>query len=340
MAEAMSDEELFEDLRPGSSDEDETLPGKTTQQAAADDPDADLDPPFEDLSVGLDAALGATEEGAAPADGAPSDDDDISQHTERVQKRIMRERRLKQAERERAEAAEAQVAELAEKVNELSTKFSQIEQQGSKAKLAEQLTAAKSKLADLKTQYRQARVDGDVDAELRLHDEINEIDFQRRLMEAAAQQQAAAPARAAADTTPAAAAKPKAQPSPQTQAWLERNKGWYGKDAVLTAAAQAIDKEVFRESGYTPNDPEYFAELDRRMVKRGLRRPAASAARSPVAGAGGGGGAPTGDRPQSNRVTLTAADKATMRQFRLDPTNPAHVKQFAVEKRAASQRSE
>lgn len=46
--------------------------------------------------------------------------------------------------------------------------------------------------------------------------------------------------------------------------WHDRNKEWYGKDVVMTAAAKAIDQQLVNE-GYLPSDPDYFDVLDRRL---------------------------------------------------------------------------
>ena len=71
-------------------------------------------------------------------------------------------------------------------------------------------------------------------------------------------------------------------PSPAAMEWYERNKDWFNKDAVMTAGARAVDQQMVRD-GYTPNDPDYFEELDRRLQKEFPqklgRAPAAAPAR-------------------------------------------------------------
>lgn len=60
-------------------------------------------------------------------------------------------------------------------------------------------------------------------------------------------------------------------PNPYQQAWLAKNGDWYndperGEDAAI---AYAISQTLERD-GYPANDPEHFAELDRRLKKRGI----------------------------------------------------------------------
>lgn len=359
MANAASDDDLFEDLRPGETDDGQTVDiasaGGEGGAAGADEFGLD----HEDLAVGLDSQITASIEGtedqtdgtsgdvtaaaseSALAEGAepPEDDSDLDGYSEKVRKRIMRERRLTRQAREDAAAARAEAQAAQEAVAKLQADVHGIAREKQAREITAKLEESKGRVAALREKYRQARIDGDVDAELKIQEELSEADFERRLIEAAVRQQQQAAA--AGDTQAGAnAPAPRQQPAaaPQipetTKTWVERNAGWYGKDAVLTAAAQAIDKQMYAE-GLRPTSAAYFAELDRRMVARGLRKPGGAERRaaSPVASASGEPA--NGGRP-SNRVQITEADKKLMRSFRLDPNNPQHVKQFAIEKRAAN----
>ena len=55
-------------------------------------------------------------------------------------------------------------------------------------------------------------------------------------------------------------------PSPAAMEWYTRNREWFNKDAVLTASARVIDQQMVRD-GYSPDDPDYFEELDSRLKK-------------------------------------------------------------------------
>ena len=62
----------------------------------------------------------------------------------------------------------------------------------------------------------------------------------------------------------AQAPQPRRQPSPAAVEWYERNKDWFGKDAVMTSGAKAVDQQMVAD-GYSPTDPDYFEELDKRL---------------------------------------------------------------------------
>ena len=50
---------------------------------------------------------------------------------------------------------------------------------------------------------------------------------------------------------------------PKAQTWASENE-WFGKDTIRTAAALAIDAELKGE-GYSPDDEEFYNEVDRRL---------------------------------------------------------------------------
>jgi len=50
---------------------------------------------------------------------------------------------------------------------------------------------------------------------------------------------------------------------PKAQTWASENE-WFGKDTIRTAAALAIDAELKGE-GYSPDDEEFYKEVDRRL---------------------------------------------------------------------------
>lgn len=60
------------------------------------------------------------------------------------------------------------------------------------------------------------------------------------------------------------AAAPRPQPKPEAVEWASRNQDWFNKDRVMTVAAYTIDQAMVQE-GYSPSDPDYFEELDKRM---------------------------------------------------------------------------
>jgi hypothetical protein len=50
---------------------------------------------------------------------------------------------------------------------------------------------------------------------------------------------------------------------PRAVEWSQNN-DWFGKDRIMTAAALALDSEL-KEEGFSPDDPEFYNEIDNRI---------------------------------------------------------------------------
>jgi len=143
--------------------------------------------------------------------------------------------------------------------------------------------------------------------------------------------------------------------NPLTTEWKARNR-WFGNPKFVseTRYAALIDQEMAVE-GKSPHDPTYFTEWDRRIRERmpavhsrwrqesgeGGGGPRSPARRGPGSMLGGGQNQPAVRSAQQlaarGKVIITAADKESMRNFGLDPSNRAHLQQFARERLATNQ---
>lgn len=138
---------------------------------------------------------------------------------------------------------------------------------------------------------------------------------------------------------------------PLAQQWMSRNK-WF-KDPKFfseTIAVRSIDANLAK-AGMNVNDPEYYRALDREIqanmpdlkdkVARVFKTNGRATVRSSVAPVSRSGAAPVrsalGQQGKQGkmRVIITAEDKETMRNFKLDPGNPEHLKEFARNKARA-----
>ena len=54
-----------------------------------------------------------------------------------------------------------------------------------------------------------------------------------------------------------------AKVDPRAVEWSQNN-DWFGQDRVMTAAALALDAEL-KEEGFSPDDPEFYKEIDNRI---------------------------------------------------------------------------
>lgn len=279
------------------------------------------------------------EEGEQEPEGEVEEepDADLKSYSKKVQDRIARERRLVKRAREEADAAvsnerslriEAERRSLAAHKNLTEVLLVNIDSQ-IKAKTAEILAAKEI---------------GESAKEVEVQGELDDLRAKKRDIEgakASLENQAAEFERNAE----AAKAAKAAQVTPAAQDWLGRNR-WFGRKgfAAETLMARSIDNKLATERSDKAS-PEYFAELNRRIrqempdlvvkVKRVLKpQTNQPAVRSAVAPVSRSSASVRTDAAGKRRVTLDKVDIQTMRDHKLDPTNPRDVNAFAREKLA------
>lgn len=366
---AVIEDDTFENL-DGTPDTDAgDDPGNTGIQAEIDEGFEDLLSASETIEVeGMDPpeepeATDTTQQHGAAEEDDPDDDSKLS---ESIKKRIQRAKRVGEWEAEERvrEEMSQELTTWKQRAEEAEKRAQQASEQGGNTATASEpaeLTAMRDKLKAVKDKRRQAKVEGDVDAEEEADEQVRALDFQIRVLEATLAQQRQRQQRQGNTGTQDAGAARTNGTQPQLQAkqlsdgartniasWVERNAQWYGQTGFeeATAKAKEIDKELWAK-GYRPEDADYFTELDRRLMKSGVRRPGSTAASghsagSNVAPANGGGGdrsrsSNNGNSPSNggNRVRLSREDVQMMRSLKLDPTNKAVVAEWVRNGRGA-----
>lgn len=174
-------------------------------------------------------------------------------------------------------------------------------------------TATTATVTEAEREMRQAKLDGDIDAELIAQSKL--IDARTRLHDA---NQAKARAEAAV-VEPSNVVQ---GPTPAMNEWLNENRDWFDTDPAMKSAAMSAHQDAVRK-GIVPETPAYFALIDTKMraaypdyfddaeeareddpEPQPERRPAA---RAPVAGAAPRRNAgPSGGRPQAGKMKATA----------------------------------
>lgn len=231
-------------------------------------------------------------------------DDDFSKKT---RERIMRERRALHREREGRLAAEKRAADSDKELTELRAKFGD------------------SEIQALTQQLKEARANADTEREAEIMAKISEAGAKRG-------QRKEAPESTIVDDGP---------PNEALKSWIDANPWWHSTDpqyAERRAKILRINAELYN-NGEDEYSPDYYTEIDKRMADGGevTRQPERQPAPRPQRGAAGGGegGAARSNGGGNGRsVTITREDKEQMRRFKLDPANPAHLKQWAKQKRA------
>ena len=193
------------------------------------------------------------------------DEDDLSQYSASVRKRISKiTKKFRDEEEQRlaavefAESVKKQNDELKAKLDKLDTTY-----------VGEFDTRVQSQAAAAKEAYRKAYEAGDADALYEAQQTIsriameearlNQLKEQREQETKKAETNDAAPA-----TTQPAPTPPPPKPDPRAEEWATQNE-WFGQDQTMTYAAFGIHKTLIEEEGLDPNTEEYYTELDNRI---------------------------------------------------------------------------
>jgi len=198
--------------------------------------------------------------GKTPKGEVDVSDDEISQYSENVQKRIKDlrrayhdERRIKdQALREQQEAI-AYAKSIAQKNQELQERLARGEQylvETSKAKNEAMLSQAER-------EYKEAYEAGDSDKLVAAQRKLSEIVVEKREVENYR------PAPLQTEKYEVEQQIPRVVPDDRTRQWVSQNE-WFENDPVMRGAAFGIHDELVK-SGYVAGSDAYFEQVDARI---------------------------------------------------------------------------
>lgn len=303
-------------------------------------------------------------------DGADTDDELVEGYGKRVSKRIKRET-AKRRHAERGRDAAEQARQRAE--HEAAHYKRQLESVVGMT-IDDKVETMASQIEGKLDQLRQATEDGNVEAQVKLMDEVAELRSQLSLakLRQPAARQPEDQGRATDTRTEEGGDQDRQQqrrptPTPATQAWLRENEFWFFNPANEWARRLAIevDHELAEKSG-KPADEEHYKAVHRELLKRDPRMsefidPPEG---DPDDGGDGDGGDPPAEEPKprqngkrrkvsgpvapadgngpgnpdgKSRVQLSKDDLVQMQGWGLDPSNPKHLKKFAQERLATKQ---
>lgn len=194
---------------------------------------------------------------------APEDvsDEELSQYTESVAKRIKRfnrgyhdERRAKEAAlRERDEAMRIAEAIVAEN-NRLKGTLNQ----GQAALVDQTKKVVSAELEEAKRKYKAAYEAGDSDALLAAQEELVSAKMKAERVNSFRP----APLQPTKDEVQS---KPQpVQVDPRAKAW-QSNNSWFGQDRKKTRFALLVHQELIEDEGIDPQSDKYYEELDKRV---------------------------------------------------------------------------
>lgn len=245
-----------------------------------------------------------------------SDDEDLAPYSQKIRKRIMRERKLKREAEERAE----QEVDARQKIEERLYNSEQLA-----------ITLLSSQVErDIKDQtaaLKKAKEEGETDAEIEAQGQLDELRAKKRQIDHAAE----------SIKPPVKVEKPAV--SPQTKRWMDRNK-WFvtGEFAAEATYARAIDQELSKEGKFSVGTPEYFSELDRRIhgsiptLRSKIKKTLGGGTQRPnVVGTGRAAPRPfQGGNVSKNKITLSRDEVEFARSLGL--TSKDQLQEFARQK--------
>ena len=207
------------------------------------------------------------DKGRPPMKEPPSDvtDEELSQYSEGVKKRIQHfskgyheERRAKEAAlREREEAIR-----LAQNLMEENKKLQSSQGQTQQVLLEQAKRVVENELNEAKRKYKDAYESGDADALVAAQEELTtakiKADRVSNFKPAPLQQD-----KPVVQPAPQPANEPVQQFDAKTSAWIDSNP-WFGTNDEMTALALTVHRKLV-ESGVSPTSDEYFDRINTRM---------------------------------------------------------------------------
>ena len=174
------------------------------------------------------------------------------------------QKRIKQLVKQRKERDE-QLAHLIQQNEQLNNRLQNTEHQFNTVSQLN-LTASEKQITDklelARNVYKSAHEEGDSTKILQAQEFLNEAQNDLKSLTATKQQFEQRPVQ-----TQQPVQQPQYQPQPTADPRAEEwagNNTWFGQDQVMTAASLAIDSQL-KEEGFTPTDPDYYIEIDRRI---------------------------------------------------------------------------
>lgn len=224
-------------------------------------------PEKEELEIEVVDDTPEEDRGRAPMKEPPAEvtDDELTQYSDGVKKRIQHfskgyheERRAKEAAlREREEAIR-----LANQVIEENKRLQGSLGQGQQALLEQAKKVVANEIEQAKQKYKQAYEAGDTDGIVSAQEELTAAKIRAERVNnfkpPALQQQQNV-------VQPAQQVAPQPQVDPKAAAWQESNP-WFGSNKRMTAMALALHQELV-ESGVPPSSDEYYGQINAEMRK-------------------------------------------------------------------------
>ena len=197
-----------------------------------------------------------------------SGDDELENYSESVQKRINQLTAKRKQASEEAQAAVQYAQQVQQQNVQMKSRLAQLDQ-GYRTEYEGRITSQESQAKKALTEAHEA---GDYERVTEAQSALSQIAIEKerlRVQKARAAQSAQQEKANAQQQQQQQQQQQPQQPQrqdPKLEKWLSKN-DWFGKDRILTRAAQAIHEQLVLEEDYDPNTSDYYTEIDQRLRK-------------------------------------------------------------------------
>ena len=242
---------------------------------------------------------------------------ELEDYSEGVKKRIAKlTKKMREAERQREAAIEyarkiqVEKDSLAGRLTKLDTGY-----------VSEMERRIKSSMESAAAKLAQARVDGDLKAEIAAQTEISKLGYEEaRLLDLKSRQSETKEVEPKIQLNQQQAVQQEQPitPDPKAQNWAQKNT-WFGQDEAMTYTAFGLHKKLVEEEGYDAQSDEYYAEIDKRIRLEFPHKFATTASQTITA------------KPVQNVASANRSGKNSNRKtVRLTPSQVAIAKKLGV----------
>ena len=313
---------LDEDDAPAPKAESEALDYENDEQKDSDLFD-DIDPDFGDDDETLEVPE-IDEEEEEDEEVEDQEDDDDQKYSKNVKKRIDRERRRANRERDLRQATQKRLDRIEARQDARANEDSFRQEEGE----------INGKLADLRKQKAQAIEEGDTDLQIDLDDQMLDLKADLRTKRAVVDEAKARLKDIEADTQDGNIDIDVTKLGAKAQAWINAHPE-FETDPKFRRAVLAADNFI-TTSGSNPNTAKHYEKLEGLIAKDYpdyFPKAKARKRNKPAVTEGGRKSSKkfTGSR-RRGKVVITSADKENMRRFGLDPSNSEHLRNYAANK--------
>ena len=194
-------------------------------------------------------------------------DDELENYSEGVQKRINQQTAKRKQASEEAQAAVQYARQVQQQNEQMKVRLAQLDQ-GYRTEYEGRIVSQEAQAKKALTEAHEA---GDYERVADAQSAISQVAIEKerlRVQKAKAAQSAQQEKVNAQQQQQQQQQQPQPQPQqrqdPRLEKWLSNN-DWFGKDRILTRAAQAIHEQLVLEEDYDPSSSDYYTEIDQRI---------------------------------------------------------------------------